>query len=133
MNPIRRLQLQSALVIASLLAVAPGLVAAPATAVGISEDQDSFTLTNGIVTARVSKRSGDLTSLKYKELEMLDAHSAHASGLLVARCLPRASGRRESQLIPANNGGARGGSLHARHFRRQADGQRSRRQRDCRH
>ena len=42
-------------------------------AVTVAEDADSFTLDNGIVTAHVSKRSGDLTSLQYRRLEMLDA------------------------------------------------------------
>ncbi len=40
--------------------------------VTVSEDDSSFTLDNGIVTAQVAKRSGDLISLKYHGLEMLD-------------------------------------------------------------
>ena len=40
--------------------------------VAISETDSSFTLNNGIVAAQVAKRSGDLISLKYKGLEMLD-------------------------------------------------------------
>lgn len=47
-------------------------------AVTVSEDDTSFSLDNGIVSARVSKRSGDLTSLKYKNLEMLDAADRQA-------------------------------------------------------
>ena len=46
--------------------------------VTVSEDDSSFTLDNGIVTARVAKRSGDMTSLKYKNLEMLDAADRQA-------------------------------------------------------
>lgn len=46
------------------------LHAAPA--VTVSENENSYTLANGIVTAEISKRSGDLLSLKYKNLEMLD-------------------------------------------------------------
>ena len=46
--------------------------------VTILEDDSTFTLDNGIVTARVAKRSGDLTSLKYKNLEMLDAADRQA-------------------------------------------------------
>jgi len=51
--------------------LAPLLPAAPA--VTVSQDEDSFTLANGIVTAQVAKHSGNLTSLKFHGLEMLDA------------------------------------------------------------
>ena len=47
-------------------------------AVTVSEDDSSFTLDNGIVTAKVAKRSGDMTSLTYKNLEMLDAADRQA-------------------------------------------------------
>jgi hypothetical protein len=46
--------------------------------VKMEEDKTAFTLSNGIVTARVSKRSGDLTSLQYKEMETLTDQSGHA-------------------------------------------------------
>jgi rhamnogalacturonan endolyase len=76
-------------------------------AVGILEDEDSFTLTNGVVAARVSRRSGDLTSLRFKGMEMLDRRSERGSGYWshdVSR------GRRESHITidPATNGGERG-------------------------
>lgn len=48
-------------------------------AVAVSADDSTFTLDNGIVTARVAKRSGDLVSLKYKDLEMLDAAEREAA------------------------------------------------------
>ena len=51
----------------------------PAPPVGLNEDENAYTLTNQFVAARVSKRSGDLTSLKYKGLEMLDSRSARSS------------------------------------------------------
>ena len=41
-------------------------------AVTVHEDENLFVLDNGIVTAHIGKRSGDLISLKYKNLEMLD-------------------------------------------------------------
>src|SRR5271163_3128365 len=47
--------------------------------VTVVEDTSTFTLANGIVTAKISKRSGDLVSLKYQNLEMLGA-SGHAGG-----------------------------------------------------
>ena len=91
------------LVLAICLLLAPPLKAA----VGISEDEDSFTLTNGIISARVSKHSGDLTSLRYKEMEMLDGKSERSSGYWshdVSR------GPRESHITinPSTNGGERG-------------------------
>jgi rhamnogalacturonan endolyase len=46
--------------------------------VKVEEDKTTFTLSNGIVTARVSKRSGDLTSLQYKGMETLTDRSGHA-------------------------------------------------------
>ena len=49
-------------------------------AVIITENDSVFTLDNGIVTAQVSKRSGDLTSLKYKNLELLENNSGRAYG-----------------------------------------------------
>ena len=47
--------------------------------VTVTENDSSFILDNGIVTANVSKRSGDLTSLKYKSLELLDAGGGHGN------------------------------------------------------
>ena len=51
--------------------ITPMLHAAPA--VTVSQDEDAFTLANGIVTAQVAKRSGNLTSLRFHGLEMLDS------------------------------------------------------------
>jgi rhamnogalacturonan endolyase len=74
--------------------------------VTVIEDDATFTLANGSVTARVSKRSGDLVSLKYKNLELLGA-SGHAGGYWSHA----ASGPRSSSSItidPKNNDGERG-------------------------
>ena len=40
-------------------------------AVTLTEDDDTYTLDNGIVTVQVAKVSGDLVSLRYKDMEML--------------------------------------------------------------
>jgi rhamnogalacturonan endolyase len=48
--------------------------------VTVSETESGYTLDNGLVTARVAKRSGDLVSLKYKNLELLEAGSGHPFG-----------------------------------------------------
>ena len=64
-----------------LAAFAPGSARAQAdkpAPVAVGEDDSSFVLSNGIVTARVSKRSGDLTSLQYKGTETLTDRSGHA-------------------------------------------------------
>jgi rhamnogalacturonan endolyase len=50
--------------------VAPAALAAPDD-VTLSETADTYILDNGIITARVAKSSGDLVSLRYKNLEML--------------------------------------------------------------
>ena len=39
--------------------------------VTLAEDDSAYTLSNGIVIVRVDKKSGDLLSLKYKDMEML--------------------------------------------------------------
>jgi rhamnogalacturonan endolyase len=62
------------------LAVLFPVVLPAAPAVTVSEDENSFTLANGIVTARVAKRSGDLLSLQYENLEMLDGRGQRSAG-----------------------------------------------------
>src|SRR4029077_13244392 len=46
------------------------LAAGNASAV-ILDEEDTFTLNNGIIAAQAAKSSGDLTSLKYRGLELL--------------------------------------------------------------
>jgi rhamnogalacturonan endolyase len=55
---------------------------APAAAGGVTVQEDAgfFTLSNGIVTARVNKRNGDIASLAYKGTDMLTDKSGHAGG-----------------------------------------------------
>ena len=82
------------------------LQAAPA--VTVSQDENSFTLDNGIVTAHVSKRSGDLLSLEYKKLELLDVESGRQEGYWshntgrATKVIPRIT------IDPKSNGGERG-------------------------
>ncbi|HVU39352.1 MAG TPA: polysaccharide lyase family protein [Opitutales bacterium] len=57
---------------------APAASAPPA--VTVTQDDTTFTLSNGVVTARVSKRSGDLLSLVYKGEETLAFNSGHSGG-----------------------------------------------------
>lgn len=75
--------------------------------VTVTEEAANFTLANGIVTARVSKRSGDLVSLRYKDLELLGAGSGHPYGYWSHA----ASGPNVITAItinPSSNGGQRG-------------------------
>ena len=48
--------------------------------VTLSEDSATYTLANGVLTARVNKRSGDLVSLKYQGLELMGNTSGHPAG-----------------------------------------------------
>jgi rhamnogalacturonan endolyase len=77
-------------------------------AVRVEEDQSAFTLSNGIVTARVSKRSGDLTSLQYKGLEVLTDQSGHAGGYWSHDTTGGKETRTRLTIDPHANGGERG-------------------------
>src|SRR5262249_19304158 len=80
----------------------------PTNNVTVSEDQNYFTLDNGIVTARISKKSGDLFSLKYKNLELLDNVDQHQPAYwshntaLGQQIIP------DITIDPKSNGGERG-------------------------
>ncbi len=63
-----------------VLVFAVPLILQAAPAVTISENGTTYTLDNGIVTANISKHSGDLLSLHYKNLELLDVESGHQEG-----------------------------------------------------
>ena len=98
---------QKLAVVALAILLPPLISAATGPAVTVSEDEDSFVLDNGIVTAHIAKRSGDLTSLKYKNLEMLDASSGHPAGYWSHNA---ARGRQADRITidPKTNGGERG-------------------------
>jgi len=49
-------------------------------AVSVTDDAASFTLTNPHVTAKISKQTGDLISLRYKNLELMGGGSGHPYG-----------------------------------------------------
>jgi rhamnogalacturonan endolyase len=86
---------------------APGASDVAALGVTVTEEGNYYTLANGIVTARVSKRSGDLVSLKYKDIETLSGGSGHAYGYWSHD----AAGKQVVDTItidPKQNGGQRG-------------------------
>jgi rhamnogalacturonan endolyase len=80
---------------------------ADAPAVTLKQDTTSFTLTNALVTARVDKQSGDLLSLKYKNIEMLGNASGHPFGYWSHT--PTRGGRTVTTVTidPSNNHGDR--------------------------
>ena len=97
----------SRLAIVAVAVLVPSILHA-APSVTVSEDDNTYTLENGIVTAQVSKISGDLTSLKYSGLEMLDTGSQRQSGYWEQNT---ARAQQRVNLItinPKENGGKRG-------------------------
>ena len=58
-------------IIYSLCCLAAAVSCTSVQKVTLSEDEQTFTLGNGIVTAVVAKESGDLVSLKYQDMEIL--------------------------------------------------------------
>ena len=58
------------------VALTPPLPAAEAP-VTLKEDENFYTIDNQIVTAKVNKRNGNLTSLIYKGLETMGHKSGH--------------------------------------------------------
>jgi rhamnogalacturonan endolyase len=76
--------------------------------VAIEEDQSSFTLKNGAVAARVSKRSGDLTSLEYKGFEVLTDKSGHPGAYWSHDTTDGQETITRVTIDPRDNGGLRG-------------------------
>src|SRR5580698_9524829 len=62
----------AAIILSTLLLPLLASAAAPVT---LSETDTAYTLDNGILSAEISKHSGNLTSLKYHGLQMLDTPS----------------------------------------------------------
>jgi rhamnogalacturonan endolyase len=54
-----------------ILAMGARFASAQGTPVTITEDEKTYTLDNGIVKAMIAKESGDMVSLRYKDMEML--------------------------------------------------------------
>ena len=64
-----------------LTLLAAALLPLPAlAAVTLSDDSTAYTLANDHVTAKISKRSGDLMSLRFKDLELMGSASGHPAG-----------------------------------------------------
>jgi rhamnogalacturonan endolyase len=95
-------------IVITAVACFAGVVSLCADPVAITESDTDFVLTNGVLTARVLKKNGDLASLKFKDVETLTDKSGHAGAYwshdttggkeLIARIT----------IDPKSNGGARG-------------------------
>ena len=110
MKPNRRLTASVVTVSLLVLAGAAGNTghARTAPAVTVEEDANAFTLHNGTVTARVSKRSGDLTSLRYKGAEVLTDKSGHAGAYWSHDTTGGQRTVTRVTIDPKSNGGERG-------------------------
>ena len=75
--------------------------------VTVSEDETSYTLANGIITAHISKHSGDLLSLEYKKLEMLDTESGRQEGYWSHNAARASKIIPQLTIDPKSNGGER--------------------------
>lgn len=92
---------------AAAAAALPALAAAQESSVRVTEEAETFTLSNGIVTARVSKRSGDLISLVYQGFETLSAESGHPYAYWSHDTTGGAGLETRITINPATNGGER--------------------------
>ncbi len=100
--------LAAALLAVFSLLTLPAHAQAPQAVVTVTDDGETYTLSNGVVTAVVSKRSADLLSLSYKGVETLTPDSGGHSGAYWShdvtggvQLVPRIS------IDPASNGGER--------------------------
>ena len=113
MNAPRRLAALATLVVATLLpslsaADAAPTVARPAasTPVTVKDDEKSFTLDNGIVTARINKRNGDLESFLYNGIDTM-GHDQGRAGYWEQDPSNAPDLKQSITIDPANNGGER--------------------------
>jgi rhamnogalacturonan endolyase len=82
-------------------------VSAQTAVVKVTEDEAAFTLSNGIVTARILKTNGDIRSLQYKGTEILTDKSGHAGGYWSHDTTGGKSIVTKVVIDPAANGGER--------------------------
>ena len=75
--------------------------------VALLEDNTSFKLSNGIVTARILKSNGDIRSLLYKGTELLTDQSGHPGGYWSHDTTGGADLVTNVTIDPAENGGER--------------------------
>jgi len=76
--------------------------------VTVTQEGNWLTLSNGIVTAQINNRTGDLMSLKYHGLETMGHGSGHPAGYWEQTPAKAAHLSATVTIDPATNGGARG-------------------------
>lgn len=76
-------------------------------AAAIVESDSAFVISNGNLTARILKRSGDLRSLKYKGVEVLTDRSGHAGGYWSHDTVGGQEVQTRVTIDPASNDGER--------------------------
>jgi rhamnogalacturonan endolyase len=81
---------------------------AAGTPVKIAGDDASFTISNSQLTAVISKKTGDLTSLKFHNLEMMGHSSGHPAGYWEQNTGNASQIVPSITIDPASNGGERG-------------------------
>lgn len=91
-----------------LLTLSTGAPARQGRGVTVQEDEASFTLSNGIVTATILKSSGDIRSLRYRGTELLTDQSGHPGGYWSHDTTGGAALETRVTIDPERNGGERG-------------------------
>ncbi len=94
--------------IACLIPLVPLTLFGAATPVKIVGDETSFTLSNSQVTATISKKTGDLTSLMFHNLELMGHASGHPAGYWEQNTGNASQIIPSITIDPASNGGERG-------------------------
>jgi rhamnogalacturonan endolyase len=84
-------------------------LAAPVRAgkVEVADSPDSYTLSNGVLTAKVDKRSGNLASLRYHDTEILDPNARRPEGFW-SHSASSPDMTRKITIDPKSNNGERG-------------------------
>ena len=94
---------------AGVLSLAVFSYAAPVPVpVSVTQDDANFTLSNAWCTAKVSKRTGDLVSLKFKGIETMGFASGHHAGYWEQNPSSAANLSATVTIDPAANKGERG-------------------------
>ena len=75
--------------------------------VAVTQNDTVFTLTNGYLTAQINKRTGDLVSLKFHDLETMGHASGHHAGYWEQNPAKAAQLTATITTDPATNGGER--------------------------
>ena len=76
-------------------------------AIEVKETDRAFVISNGILSAQILKRSGDLRSLKYKDVQVLTDRSGHAGGYWSHDTVGGKEVQTRVTIDPASNGGER--------------------------